>query len=130
MQHNRFESTYVKYRPRQKSLQNTNTKFMQQKISFEDTPIFFPQGMEKFFLLLYFISLPYVAGTFFLFMYVGKGKTDLYLSINEKFSFIISWAIGYEIIAALILLWIIKSAISFSANNSKRKGSKKPFIRP
>jgi len=130
MQHNRFENTHVKYTPKQKPLKHTNDRFIKQKISFDDTPLFFPPGMEKFFLLLYFILLPYATGILFLFLYVGGGKTDLFLSINEKFSFIMSWAIGYEIIAALILLWIIKSAISFTANTSKEKGSKKPFQIP
>jgi len=129
MQHNKFESTHVTYAPKKKPLRNTNDKFTQQKITFDDTPLFFPAGMEKFFLLLYFILLPYIAGLLFLFFYVGDGKTELFLSLNEDSSFIMTWAIGYEIIAAFILLWIVKSAISFSVSNSK-KGRNKQFRRP
>ena len=129
MQHNKFESTHVTYAPKKKPIRNTSDKFTQQKITFDDTPLFFPAGMEKFFLLLYFILLPYTAGLLFLFFYVGEGKIELFLSLNEDSSFIMTWAIGYEIIAALMLLWIVKSAISFSVSNS-RKGANKQFRRP
>jgi len=129
MQHNKFENTHVKYIAKKKSLRNTSDKFTQQNITFDDTPLFFPAGMEKFFLILYFILLPYIAGTLFLFFYVGEGKTNLFLSLNEDSSFIMTWAIGYEIIAGLILLWVIKNAISFSVSKSK-KNQNKQFRRP
>ena len=129
MQHNKFESTHVKYVSKKKPSRNTNNEFTQKNITFDDTPLFFPSGMEKFFLLLYFILLPYAAGIFFLFFYIGEGKIDLFLSLNGNSSFLMSWAVGYEIIATLILFWIVKSAISFSVNN-KQKGKNKQFRRP
>jgi len=129
MHHNKFESTHVTYTPKQKPIKNTNEKFTQQNITFDDTPLLFPAGMEKFFLLIYFIVLPYIAGLLFLFFYVGGGKTELFLSLNEESSFMLTWAIGYEIIAGVLILWIIKSAITFSINASKR-GAKKSFQRP
>ena len=129
MQHNKFQNTHVTYAPKKKPIRNESDKFSQQKITFDDTPLFFPPGMEKLFLLIYFVTLPYIAGLLFLFFYVGEGKTELFLSLNEESSFILTWAIGYEIIAALVLLYIVKMAISFSVENS-RKGAKKNFQRP
>ena len=129
MQYNKFQNTHVTYAPKKKSIRNENDKFSQQNVTFDDTPLFFPPGMEKLFLLIYFVTLPYITGLLFLFFYVGEGKTELFLSLNEESSFILTWAIGYEIIAAFVLLYIIKMAISFSITNGK-KGAKRNFQRP
>jgi len=129
MQKNKFERTHVTYAPKPKPIRNNEDKFTQQKVTFDDTPLLFPAGLEKFFLLIYFILLPYIAGLLFLFFYVGEGKTELFLSLNEDSSFILTWAIGYEIIAGLFILWVIKSAIAFSMEAS-RKGANKNFRRP
>ena len=101
--------------------------FTQKEVSLNNTPLFFPQGFEKIFLAVYFIVLPYIAGLLFLFFYIAEGKTELFLSLNDDSSFILTWAIGYEIIATLAILFIIKSAISFSIKN---KDKKHKFIRP
>ncbi len=103
--------------------------FGKQEVDLTETPLFFPQGFEKIFLALYFILLPYIAGLLFLFFYVAGGKVELFLSLNDQSSFILTWAIGYEILATLTLLAIVKSAISFSIENSK-KGRNTHFKRP
>ena len=125
MQHNND----ISYSPREKRLKNKEEKFLQKNITFDDTPLFFPEGFEKLFLLLYFITLPYIAGILFLFFYIANGKKELFLSLNDDASFIMTWAIGYEIIAAIVLLWIIKSAISFSYG-THQQNKKKVFRRP
>ena len=119
----------ISYAPQEARIRNNEDSFAKQEVTFENTPLFFPEGFEKLFLLIYFITLPYIAGLFFLFFYVANGKKNLFLSLNDNSSFILTWAIGYEVIAVLIILWIIKSAISFSMNNSK-KNRKKTFRRP
>jgi len=103
--------------------------FTQQEVDLTETPLFFPPGLEKVFLGVYFVLLPYIAGLLFLFVYVAEWKTELFLSLNDESSFILTWAIGYEIIATLVLLYIIKSAISFSMENS-RNGRNNKFQRP
>jgi hypothetical protein len=103
--------------------------FGQKDVDLTDTPLFFPQGFEKIFLAIYFAVLPYLAGLLFLFFYVANGKIELFLSLNDDSSFILTWAIGYEIIATLAILYIIKSAISFSLKNH-RQGKKSHFTRP
>ncbi len=64
----------------------------------------------------------------FLFFYVAEGRTEFFLSINDQSSFILTWAIGYEILAVLAIVLIVKSAISFSIKNSR--GGREKFQRP
>lgn len=106
----------------------SSTKFTQKEVALAETPLFFPEGYEKIFLAIYFVTLPYIAGLLFLFFYVAKGKLEPFLSLNEENAFILTWAIGYEIIAAFIMLWILKISISF-ANDSRKPGVKQ-FRRP
>ncbi len=119
----------ISYSPREARIKNKEDSFAKQKVTFDDTPLFFPEGFEKIFLAIYFITLPYIAGLLFLFFYVADGKKELFLALNDDSSFFLTWAIGYEIIAGLIILWIIKRAISFSYGNHQRK-KKKVFRRP
>lgn len=104
-------------------------KFTQQEVDLAKTPLFFPEGFEKIFLAIYFVILPYIAGLLFLFFYVAEAKIELFLSLNDESSFLLTWIIGYEIIAAIILLSIMKMAIGF-ANKNRKKGLKRGFKRP
>jgi len=113
---------------KEKPIKNKSSKFSQQEVDLSETPLFFPEGYEKLFIAIYFISLPYIAGLLFQFFYIADGKKELFLSLNEQSSFILTWAIGYEIIATIILLFIIKMAISFT-NNSRKSGARE-FRRP
>jgi len=121
-----IEST--KMRPKDTPVQ-VPTKFTQQNVDLQQTPLFFPEGFEKIFIFVYFIILPYISGLFFLFIYVADANVDLFLSLNDEHSFILTWAIGYQIIATLILLYIFKMALTF-ANNSRKSTAKKTFRRP
>mgnify|MGYP000455822840 CR=1 FL=1 len=42
-------------------------KFTQKEVNLAETPLFFPEGYEKIFLAIYFVTLPYLAGLSFLF---------------------------------------------------------------
>ena len=118
----------IKIRPHERKKFKSENSFGKQEVKLEDTPLFFPAGFEKFFLLIYFVSLPYIAGLIFLFIYVAKSNYEAFLQIVQDSSFIMTWAIGYEILATLILLYIIKMAIKFSIEN--KPGAKKNFKRP
>jgi hypothetical protein len=87
--------------------------FTQQEVKLENS-IFFPPGFEKPLLAIYFIFLPYLAGLLFIFFNIAKGKLAIYLSFNHDYSFILTWAVGYEILGTMILLLILKSAITFN----------------
>ena len=114
--------------PKEKPIRNKSSKFSQQYVDLSESPLFFPEGYEKLFIAIYFVSLPYIAGLLFQFFYIADGRKELFLSLNERSSFILTWAIGYEIIATIILLYIIKMAISFA--NESRKAGVREFRRP
>jgi hypothetical protein len=106
-----------------------NESFAKQEIQLQNTPLFFPEGFEKIFLFIYATVLPYITGLIFTFVYLAKSDYDLFLSLNKETPVFLTWAIGYEILAALILIYVVKMAISFSINASK-KGPTKNFRRP
>ena len=114
--------------PKVKPIKNKSSKFSQQDVDLSETPLFFPAGYEKVFIAIYFVTLPYIAGLLFQFFYIAEGKKELFLSLNEQASFILTWAIGYEILATIILLYIVKMAISFA--NQSRKPGVREFRRP
>jgi len=95
------------------------------EIKLQETPLFFPAGFEKIFLAVYFVSLPYILGLIFLFFYIAEGDFNIFVAINKDSPFLMTWAIGYEILATMIILWIIKNTIAFTRNNSRRKSLKK-----
>ncbi len=115
----------VHYTPHSQRLKSSgNEKFTQKEVRLSDTPLYFAEGFEKVFLALYFVTLPYIAGLLFLFFYVAEGKYELFLSLDQGSSFILTWTIGYEVLAAITLLYIIKIAISFSKEISSKKNKK------
>ena len=117
-----------KYQAKKQPIRNKSSKFSQQEVDLTQTPLFFPEGYEKIFLTIYFIALPYIAGLLFQFLYIAESNVELFLSLNEQSSFILTWLIGYEIIASIILLYIIKMAVSFA--NENRKAGVREFRRP
>jgi len=99
--------------PKRNTTQISNTKFSQKKVELSDTPLFFPQGYENIFLLIYAVLLPYIAGLLFLFFYISKTNIEIFTTVYQNSFFILTWAMGYEIFAGIALLWIIKMAIGF-----------------
>jgi len=114
---------------KEKAIKNKNGSFAKQDVELSQTPLFFPEGFEKVFLVIYIISLPYIIGLLFLFFVVAESNVERFLSVSGESAFFLTWAIGYEILAGLILLWIIKMAIGF-ANESRKPGVNQPFRRP
>lgn len=71
-----------------------------------------PEGIEQLFMFTAFLLVPYTIGILFVFVLI----TGVHLKIIEHITledFPMFWAIGYEIIASLILILIFKSAINF-----------------
>jgi len=71
--------------------------------------------------------VPYIVGLIFLYFYVAHGKTNTFLALSESSSYLLTWAIGYEVTAVIALLFIVKNAISFSISNSNKN---RKFQRP
>jgi len=106
---------------KEKALRNRSSKFSKQEVDITQTPLFFPEGYEKIFIAIYFITLPYIAGVMFQYFYIADSRVEIFLPIYENSMAILIWAIGYEIIAAIMLLYIIKLAFSFHSSNGKKQ---------
>jgi hypothetical protein len=59
-----------------------------------------------------FLLLPYIIGILFIFLIIARANLSTFqeIHINQYF---IYWAIGYEVLASILMLVIIKSAIGF-----------------
>ena len=128
------EINYGRVVQRKKKAKRTisHVSYTQQQVDLKKTPIlFFPEGKEMLFLGIYFVTLPYIAGLFFLFFYISEGKAAVFgsLTVGSDANFFLVWMIGYEILAAVILLWILKSAIVFTLYNTKTKTPQKNRLR-
>lgn len=72
--------------------------------------IFAPEGYELFMFIIYFLSIPYLIGLSFLYLFVAHGSFENFLNFKIS-SFFVIWAIGYEIVAAIMLAAIFYSFI-------------------
>ena len=104
---------------------NRSVGYMQQPVDLQKTPfLFFPPGKEMLFLGIYFVTLPYIAGLLFIFFYISDANAKTFGDISVDSNFFLVWALGYEILASIIILWIIKSAISFSIRNHQAQATR------
>jgi len=126
---NNYRDSDVIYTTQRKLIIN-NQKFSQQVVTFEDTPLFFPTGLEKIFLVIYFVTLPYLAGMALIFFDTSNSDLNLFSSFDATSSFMFKWLIGYEFLAVLTLLWILKNAIVFTIEASSDTETTKKFRRP
>jgi len=64
-----------------------------------------PEGYEAFMFTVYFLTLPYLAGLTFLYLFVARASFTHFLNFKIS-SFFVIWAIGYEILAVISLALI------------------------
>ncbi|MCJ7765402.1 MAG: hypothetical protein MUP09_05620 [Thiovulaceae bacterium] len=69
-----------------------------------------PEGYEALIFTLYFLTIPYLAGLSFLYLFIAKGDFINFLNM-EISSFFVIWTIGYEVVAVILLLLITYSFI-------------------
>ncbi|MEA3492181.1 MAG: hypothetical protein U9R27_09800 [Campylobacterota bacterium] len=101
----------IKKKKKKSEEESEDRGFMKREVNLMDS-VFFPDGFEHIMLAIYFLTIPYIAGLLFIFFYIGKGDYTIFLTLNDENSFIITWAIGYEVVAFFLLLWITKLGIS------------------
>ena len=79
--------------------------FGAQKVDFGDF-IYVPEEWAGLAYVIYAVGIPYVAGAIFLFLVIARGSYENFklLDIN---AFPIVWLIGYEIVAVIMLVWIL-----------------------
>ncbi len=86
-------------------------KFLKKKINITDY-INLSEGMATVILFISFLIIPYIIGIGFIFFIIAQANLDAFRGININ-EYSVFWAIGYEVIASILLLLIVKSAIRF-----------------
>ncbi|SFV71408.1 hypothetical protein MNB_SV-13-787 [hydrothermal vent metagenome] len=94
----------------EKANKNKAKKFLKKKIYLSDF-INLPEGLANSIFLGLFITIPYFFGIIFIFIVLAKANFHIYETIGNSFAF--SWVIGYELLAGILLLIILKSSINF-----------------
>jgi len=93
-----------------KKKKSETNKFLKKKIYLTDF-INLPEGLASAIFLGIFITIPYLFGMVFIFIVLAKATFGTYAKMETSFAF--SWVIGYELLAGLLLLIILQSAIKF-----------------
>ncbi len=70
-----------------------------------------PEGYGGISYLTFLIFAPWIAGIIFMFFYVAGGDTETFNKLED--STLLTWVIGYEMLAALILLLIFKKLVVY-----------------
>ncbi len=100
--------TILKSKPKKK----TKKSFGSIEIKLSDLS-FAPENWELTFYSAYFALIPYLVGNLFLFIVITGGVFENY-KLLDKSAFFIIWAIGYEIVATVALIWIFISYLKYN----------------
>ncbi|OQX60107.1 MAG: hypothetical protein B5M52_01080 [Helicobacteraceae bacterium 4484_230] len=103
--------------------ENVSNTFGSQPVDFGKF-VYLPEGYENFFIFLYVLIVPYVTGLIFLFFFVAKTNVTNFTSMDLT-TFFVVWAIGYEIVAAVLLVLIFYSAFRFKPKAKKQQTRQK-----
>ncbi len=82
----------------------TEASFAQKEIDVKSF-IIAPEGYETFMFIIYFLTVPYLTGLAFLYLFIANASFSHFLNFNIS-SFFVIWAIGYEVVAAIALTLI------------------------
>ena len=109
---NSTESDTQKYLNRMKDARKVKKEsFGSQKVDINDY-ILSPEGWENVMFFIYFVSIPYLIGALFLFIFIAHGSVTNFFVLDIS-AFFVVWAIGYEVIAALLLAAIFISYLNY-----------------
>jgi len=99
------------------------TNFLSHKVHLSDF-INLPEGTLNILVFIAFVLIPYLTGIAFIFLLIANANFDTFKNINININdYLIYWTIGYELLAILFILLIIKSAINFNNAISSHKNS-------
>jgi uncharacterized membrane protein len=70
-----------------------------------------PEGYEGITYLAFLLFAPWIMGTLFMFFYVSGGSIETFNALEN--STMLTWVIGYEILAAIVLLIIFKKLMTY-----------------
>ncbi len=99
------------YKVRMSTMRKKNRSFGSQNVDVNDY-ILSPAGWEGLMLSIYFLLIPYTLGALFLFLFIARAIFEKFLLLDLASLFIV-WAIGYEVLAFLLLTMIFFSYLKF-----------------
>lgn len=94
-----------------KEIEEEPQAFLSKNILISDY-IYLPESLQKIFLLTLFIGLPYFFGIIVLFIILSYAAFKEYANLTFDL-FMFSWTVGYESIAFILLILILKNAFTF-----------------
>lgn len=97
--------------------------FLNQEVDYRNF-VFAPEGYEMPMLVLYILTLPYLMGLSFLFLFIARASYEYFLEFNLSSYFVI-WAIGYEVTAVLLMIIIFLSWLNHYRNRYSREQVRK-----
>lgn len=111
------------YQEKNKKVRREKEAFLQREFDYRDY-IFAPEGYEGIMLFFYIMTIPYLVALSFLFLFIAKSSYQLFLEFNLA-SFLVIWAIGYEICAVLaIIIFFYSWFSSDSSDDTPTHGSR------
>jgi small-conductance mechanosensitive channel len=114
MYYNQIVEKKLKNEPIKRADKKVSASFASQKVDFSDYLVA-PEGYEAVVYPLYFLSIPYITGAVFLFLFIAGGSFTNFKLLDTS-AFLIVWMIGYEIVATVLLIAIF---ISFLKHDNK-----------
>lgn len=115
-----YRSGGVKYSEKNSERRKAQEEdFLSQEFDYRNF-IFAPEGYEGLMMFLYILTLPYLMGLVFLFLFVARSSYEYFLEFNLTSYFVI-WAIGYEVIAVLLIGIIILAWLNHHRGRYERK---------
>jgi hypothetical protein len=114
---NNTNRSSVKKRQRDLPLIDANSprgrfvEFMQQDVHPSGFELI-PEGYRGITYFMLFLFVPKLIGMGFFFFYMAEGDIELYRQVHTGGA-LLDWVIGYEIVAAVVLLYIAKQLLGF-----------------
>lgn len=103
------------YQEKNKNVRREKEAFLHREFDYRDY-IFAPEGYEGIMLFFYIMTIPYLVALSFLFVFIAKSSYQLFLEFNLA-SFLVIWAIGYEICAVLAIIIFFYSWFSSDSDD-------------
>ena len=94
---------------KEKSL-NKLAEFMNANVSDPDMGVV-PEEYAGIAYFTFFIFIPEILGLLFTFFYLSDSSIERFTSLD--IDYFLTWIIGYEVVAALVLLYIANKAIKY-----------------
>jgi hypothetical protein len=103
--------TLIKKQKDRENIAKAPKSFFSQEINLSDY-IDLSESILNTILLSAFILVPYITGILFIFLIIAKANFETFTEIKID-KYFVYWSVGYEVLAFISIMLIIKSAMSF-----------------